>query len=364
MGNYKIIMINKIKYLSDIRKNILSNNKYQLSYVTEVADWSIKSDGIYITKNINSANLLKARITITRHGLRNQIIHFGSINTFVSEQEIKIVHPSNKIVLTWFHIVPNDPRIKFIQELNKKVEIVHTACNITKNKLIELGLNEEKIVVIPLGVEPSLFNPVTLEKKQKIKEELKIPLDKIVIGSFQKDGVGWSKGLEPKLIKGPNIFVKAVEKLAKDYPIFVLLVGPARGYVEVELKKRGIPFKSIGYLKRFEGVGKYYHALDLYLITSRIEGGPKQILETMASGIPVVSTKVGMVPDIIKDGQEALLTEIEDVDQIVNKAQKIIENEELKQKLVENGLKAVQKYSWEKIAKQYYEKIYKRFLNI
>ncbi|GAJ21057.1 unnamed protein product, partial [marine sediment metagenome] len=174
-----------------------------------------------------------------------------------------------------------------IIEAQRYLNFIHTSCNITKNNLINLGVKLEKIIVIPLGVDLSLFKPVSVEEKQKMKEILGIPLNKVIIGSFQKDGVGWDEGLEPKLIKGPDVFVKVIEQLAKKYPIYVLLVGPTRGYVKNELKKRNIPFKSIGYLKNFSDVAKYYNALDLYLITSRIEGGPKAILEAWACGIPI-----------------------------------------------------------------------------
>jgi len=350
---------NKVKILKDALSNFSLNKKFDLSYVVEAPDWSIKWDGEYITGNLNRSGLLEARTTTSYLGLRNQIVHFGSINIFLSNEGFKKPHWSNKIVVTGFHLVPGDPRLKFIRKADKHVYFFHTSCNITKQKLIELGVSEEKIIVIPLGVDLSLFKPVSSEEKQKIKEQLGIPQDKIVIGSFQKDGVGWDEGLEPKLIKGPDVFVKAAEKLAKNYPIFVLLVGPARGYVKNELKKLGIPFKHT-YLKSFPDIAKYYRALDLYLITSRVEGGPKAILEAWASGVPVVSTKVGIVPDIAQDENNVLLTEVEDVDEIAKQAVRLIENVNLKERLTQNALGEVKKNSWDNIVNRYYKEIYSR----
>lgn len=356
MGSGRI----KINILKDIMLNLFSNNRYNLSYIIESADWVIKFDGKYITGNLNKLNLIKSRTTTSYLGIRNQIIHFGSVSTLINKKGIKNIELSNKIVLTWFHIVPNDDRIKFIPELSNVVNIVHTSCHLTKNELIKHGLNEDRIIVIPLGIDLNLFRPVTFEKKQRIKKDIGIPEGKIVIGSFQKDGVGWGEGLEPKLIKGPDIFVKIVEQLAKKYPIYVLLVGPARGYIENELRKRNIPFKSIGYLKNFNDIAKYYHVLDLYLITSRIEGGPKQILEAWASGIPIVSTKVGMVPDIAKSNENVLLAEIEDINEITDKLQLLIENKNLNKKLIIKGLNEVKKYNWCDITKKYFQNIYLR----
>jgi glycosyltransferase involved in cell wall biosynthesis len=332
-----------------------------LFYVIESADWVIKQVGIDITKNLNNQKLLKAKTTTIHKGIRNQIIHFGSVNAFFTSKGFPILNKYNKIIITWFHVVPDDPRIKFVKEAQEYVDVVHASSAITREKLMEIGIPEEKIVVIPLGVDLNLFKPVSSEEKQKIREKIGIPKDKIVIGSFQKDGVGWGEGLEPKWVKGPDIFVEVVDKLRRDYDIFVSLTGPARGYVKRELNKRGIPYKHI-FLKKYLKIPKYYNALDLYLVTSRVEGGPKAVLESMATGVPVVSTKVGMAPDIIKEGYNGFLTEIEDVSVLSERASKIIENKDLASRLVNNGLNTIKNYSWENITKEYYEKIYSKIL--
>jgi len=351
----------KILKSRDVILNSLSNRFYDLSYVIEPANWSIRQDGKYITEKLNILNLVKSRITTISIGIRSQIIHFGSEHTFLRKNGFYKSHRSNRLVLTWFHVVKEDKKNKNIIEAQKYLDIIHTSCNITRNNLINFGVNPEKIVVIPLGVDLSLFNPVSFKENQYIKKQLGIPLDKIIIGSFQKDGIGWGKGLKPKLIKGPDIFLKVVEKLSKNYPISILLVGPARDYVRLNLEKMNIPYLNVGYLKDFKKIAKYYQALDFCLITSRIEGGPKQILEAWASGIPVVSTKVGMIPDIARDGKQALLAEVEDVEQITEKCRNVIENENLRKNLVKNALEEVKNYSWEKIATKYFRNIYAKY---
>lgn len=345
-----------------VASNVPSNRKAKLSYVAEDSFWVISYVGQKLIKGLNKLGFEEARITTTHLGLRNQIVHFGSVNTFLRKNGFAKVHKSNKVILTWFHFVPASQRNKNILQAQRTLEFIHTSCNITKNKLVGFGVSPEKIVVIPLGVDLSLFKPVLPEDKQKLKTELGIPNGKIVIGSFQKDGVGWGEGLEPKLEKGPDIFVKAVERLARDYPIFVLLVGPARGYVKRELQKRNTPFKSIGFLDEVKEVARYYNALDLYLITSRIEGGPQAILESMASKVPVVSTKVGMVPDVVENNRDALLADVEDVDQIVSGAKAIIGTQDLRNRLISNGLAKVQHYSWDKIAEVYFREMYSKLL--
>lgn len=345
-----------------LAENLLSNKKAKLSYITEDSFWVISYVGGKLISGLSSSGFKQSRITTTHLGLRNQIVHFGSVNTFLKKNGFARVHKSNRVILTWFHFVPGLESNKNILPAQGRLSFIHTSCNITKNKLVEQGVSPQKIIVIPLGVDLALFKPALPEEKQKLKEELGIPPDKIVIGSFQKDGIGWGEGLTPKLEKGPDIFVKAVERLARDYPVFVLLAGPARGYVKRELRKRDIAFRAVGFLDKVEEVARYYNVLDLYLITSRIEGGPQAILESMASKVPVVSTKVGLVQDIVENGREALLADVEDVDQIVSQAKSIIENQDLKNRLVTNGFNKVQHYSWDKIAQAYLREMYSKLL--
>jgi len=359
MGSYKKV-ISGAQKLGDIAINIFNTQK--LVYIIEKG-WSIEWDGKQITNSLNRQKLISSRISLSDDFLKNKIVHYGSINTFMSEDGVKNkkCKRRNKVIVTWFHIPSDDARIKYIPLLNKYSDIVHTSCELTKKKLIKYGLKKEKVVVIPLGVDLSIFKSKTKSEKRQTKKKLGLPENKIVIGSFQKDGVGWGEGLEPKLVKGPDIFLKVVKKLAKKYPIYVLLTGPARGYVKKGLEKMRIPFMH-RFLKNYLDIAEYYNALDLYLVTSREEGGPKAILESMACGIPLITTKVGIASDIIRDRKNGMMTDIENTGDLVKKSVLVLENKNLEKKIVINALEDIEKYSWNNIARQYYQKIYKKLL--
>lgn len=57
-----------------------------------------------------------------------------------------------------------------------------------------------------------------------------------------------------------------------------------------------------------------FAALDLYIVASRQEGGPKAVLESMASGVPLVTTRVGQAMDIVKHGVNAWMTDVENAE--------------------------------------------------
>jgi len=343
-------------------RNILTRLKpIRVNYLIENTDWSIKWDGIYITESLIKQFKCNARVRLDFKNLRRTIIHFGSRNIYLPDS-YKSVHGSNNVIFTWFHGTADDEvYINALPEGSKRADVIHTSCQISKKLLIEWGAQQQKIIVIPLGIDLNLFKPLSYKKKLVIRKKLGIPENVILIGSFQKDGNGWKEGNTPKLIKGPDIFCNVVERLAEKYPIYILLTGPARGYVKNRLMKAKIPFRHF-YLKDYKQIGNYFNILDLYIIGSRAEGGPKAILESLASGVPLVSTKVGMAPDVLKHGENAFLAEVGDVEKIVYYARKIIEDSSLQHQLTKNGLAIVQKYEWDIIARAYYNQIYSQFL--
>lgn len=68
--------------------------------------------------------------------------------------------------------------------------------------------------------------------------------------------------MEPKMIKGPDIFLKTIASLKSSIPeLFILLTGPARGYVRNGLEKMGVPYVH-HFLNDYTDIGRYFNALD------------------------------------------------------------------------------------------------------
>ncbi|MBD1835577.1 glycosyltransferase family 4 protein [Cyanobacteria bacterium FACHB-472] len=195
--------------------------------------------------------------------------------------------------------------------------------------VLNSGIAPEKVFLIPIGINLSYFQKQTRESRQKTRVKYGIPESAVVVGSFQKDGVGWDEGLQPKLIKGPDIFLKTIEILKPRVPeLFVLLSGPARGYVKTGLETLGVPYHHC-ILKNYPEVGELFQALDLYIVASRQEGGPKALLESMASGVPLITTKVGQAMDLVQHEKNAWMVDVEDAEGLAYWAEYVITQREL-----------------------------------
>lgn len=342
--------------ISALAQNLITRNKLVL--LSESADWVIKDICEDLARGVNGLYPGRARLSYLPVGIRNSILHFGSINPLVKDGRIRSFHHSNKTVLTWYHILPGDERISLIPEIGSRMDIVHTACTRTKNALIAHGVPPQKLRLIPESVDCRIFYPVEAAEKKQIRHELGLPAGRFVVGSFQKDGVGWGEGMEPKLIKGPDVFCDAVVALAKDVPVHALLTGPARGYVKKRLADAGVPFTH-HILKHPREVARYYRALDLYIVASREEGGPKAILESLASGVPLVTTRVGMAEDVVRDGANGFLADVEDTADIAQKAKNIFSSADIRSSLGQEGIADALKYDTPVIIKRYIDEIYR-----
>lgn len=255
---------------------------------------------------------------IWKHAATPQSIFFSNHFFLLKDDWLKLL--PHRIGFAYFHGLPNTGDSDFdmvhgaLSRYHQKISRIQVSHTQMRDAVLKTGIDPSKIFLIPIGINPDFFSLQSLKQKRAMREQFGVPQSAFVIGSFQKDGVGWDKGLEPKLIKGPDVFLSTIKLLKKDISeLFVLLSGPARGYVKRGLDELQVPYKHI-YLKSYPDIAKMFQTLDLYLVTSRQEGGPKAILESMASGIPIISTKVGQAVDLIKNGVNGWLVDVEDVE--------------------------------------------------
>jgi glycosyltransferase involved in cell wall biosynthesis len=337
-----------------------------VQFVVEDAAWAIRWVGEGIRDGLPEEARGNVATTLAPHRLIHRVAHFGSQYMWVDWAPH--LSRTNQPVVSFFHGKPEDgPTVeKHIDRFLKtepQLRRIVTSASIVRERLIDWGVRADKIVRIPIGTDVAMFAPPTPELRATARARLGFSKDAIVMGSFQKDGVGWDEGLEPKPIKGPDVFLDTVEQLAKDLPVEVLLSGPARGFVKNGLKARGIPFQHHYPPERADLI-ELYHALDLYLMTSREEGGPMALMESMASQVPVVSTAVGMAPDLIEDGVTGGLAVSEDVEGLVNRARSMLAlDDSARAQLVAKAHEAVLPCDWKVVARRHWEEVYQPLLN-
>jgi glycosyltransferase involved in cell wall biosynthesis len=225
------------------------------------------------------------------------------------------IEHTHRLGVAYFHGLPGTGVEEFdhvyaqFRRRQPRLDRVQVSHSQMRDVVLETGIDPAKVHQIPIGVQAGMFPVQTPASRAAARRRLGIPESAFVVGSFQKDGVGWGDGNEPKLVKGPDVLLRAVEALHARVPeLFVLLSGPARGYVRQGLERLGVPCHHV-YLPDYAGVAELYQALDLYLVGSRQEGGPKAVLESMCSGVPLVTTRVGQAMDLVRHGENGWMVE-------------------------------------------------------
>lgn len=287
------------------------------------AGWAIDEEASNLRKMLAS---LEIRHEASRWRPSQVIYHCDRYKALASlALGEKILH--QRVAMDYFHGLPESGRnfekllakMRFFEPLIDRVRVSTTYMA----DVLESEGFEGKVQRIPIGVDVSRFSLVSEETRAFAREAFSIPPKSVVVGSFQKDGDGWAEGDEPKHIKGPDILVETCDALSRSVPnLLVLLAGPSRGYVENHLRERGVNYVRLPFVARDE-LPTLYHALDLYIVSSREEGGPKAFLESMASGIALVATPVGQIVDLSLDGEASIADGFES-SQLAEKACEIL----------------------------------------
>ena len=339
-----------------------SGKGFAIQFVTENANWAIQSVGKQIKKELDKKNPNYYELTSNPSRLAKQIVHFGSQYMWLNWGQF--MSKDNYFITSFFHGKPSDGVEvemhieKFLQSMPRLNKVI-TSSSLVENRLLEWGVERDKLVKIPLGVDTRNFKKASINKKKLIREKYQIPSNALVIGSFQKDGIGWGDGLKPKYIKGPDILVESIKDLCTNgVPVFVVLTGPARGYVKKRLNDYNIPFLHL-FVSNMYDLIPLYQVLDIYLISSREEGGPMGLLESIACGATVVTTNVGMAMDVVSDNINGFIVKDFSSESIADKIKKFTEMpSEKKLDIEEKARINILNFDWKVVAKMHWEQVY------
>jgi len=163
-----------------------------------------------------------------------------------------------------------------------------------------------------------------------------------------------NRGLEP--LYNIECTLRAFALIQQRYPDATLTVAhdgyhrPVLEELAEELKLQNTRF--IGRVAR-NGVAALYDEADIYLTSPNIDNMPVSLLECLASGLPIVATRAGGIPYIVRDGETALLVDINDHEAMASRAMDLLEDEDLVEHLTDRGLKEVKRYHWAPVRDQW-----------
>jgi glycosyltransferase involved in cell wall biosynthesis len=164
-----------------------------------------------------------------------------------------------------------------------------------------------------------------------------------------------TRNLEP--IYGLDTAIRALALAKQEVPALQLKIagsGPQAAELARLVEQLGLS-GSVVFLGRLERqqIVELYHSAHAMLNPSRVDNMPNSVLEALACGLPVISTNVGGVPYIVKDGQTALLVPRDDVVAMAQALVKLSTDNALRRRLRDRGRQAVEQYDWDEVKPQW-----------
>ncbi len=235
---------------------------------------------------------------------------------------------------------------KFIK---KNATKIITVSEFSKREIMEVyGIEESRIVVIPISYNEKAFKRLELteeEKKNKLKEQygLDAPFFLFVSRLEKKKNV---EGLI-------SAFLEYKKRHPEDKHKLVLAGKKGLSFEEIELNlelsRQAQDIKFLDYINVADMV-LLYNTADLFVFPSFYEGFGIPPLEAMACGCPVVCSNAASLPEVV--GEAAIKFNPHNQEAIIKAIETVVDNPEVKEMLIESGYEQIKKFSWEKTARE------------
>jgi glycosyltransferase involved in cell wall biosynthesis len=206
-----------------------------------------------------------------------------------------------------------------------------------------LGCPEERITVVPNGVDLSCFNENI--DGSSIRKEFGIDDEPLVVTAS-------------RLVKrrSPSVLVSAFARVLEVLPEAKLIIagsGREKNRLSREIKHLNMANSVFmaGQLERAR-VAQLMAAADVFVSSSRIESFGLALLEASAVGVPVVCSNVGGAPEVFHHGFNALLYRPGDADAVAQAIARLLTDRGLANKIRARGIETARKYTWETAAKR------------
>jgi glycosyltransferase involved in cell wall biosynthesis len=221
-----------------------------------------------------------------------------------------------------FHRFPPAHRRQLEAEIDL-ADHIFVLSSFQKRTFLEAGIDEKKLIVTPLGVDIALFHPATRKQDGVFRV--------LFVGQItQRKGISY-------LVKGFRLAAIPHSEL--------ILVGRLQGSDQ--------PWSEVSNVRRMSAVAlrelpAIYHAADVFVLPSLVEGFPLTALMAMACGLPVIVSEHTFGEDVVRDGIDGYVTRIRDGEAIADRLRYLYENPDRRELMAAAARQRAEQFSWER----------------
>jgi glycosyltransferase involved in cell wall biosynthesis len=278
--------------------------------------------------------IMRLRALIRQH--RPAILQVNSSrDSWIGSLAARLVRPRPKILRMRHISVPLKrslmTRLLYHQLLDV---VVVTGGEKTRRELIERdGLSADRVAAFPIGLDIEYFRPASPD--HNLRQELGLPKGHLLVGLISY----------LRSYKGHEYFIEAARTLASmrdDVTFIVVGEGPEEQSIRRRIEQFGLPgrIRMLGFREDLLNV---FRSLDVFAIPS-VEGDtiPQVLMQALALGIPVVSTTVGSIPDVVIDGKTGFVVSPRDASALANRIGTLLDDAGLRARMGVQGRSLVE----------------------
>lgn len=219
----------------------------------------------------------------------------------------------------------------------KKADYITVISNYLKQRAMDSGA-KAVIEIVPNGVDVNRFSaqggPVSgWQFKKSQNDKIIITVSRLV----EKNAVG--------------DIIEALKYLPENVKLLILGDGPLKKNLSLLVTRYSLQDRVsfLGAVSHKE-IPKYLARADIFIRPSLSEGMGNSFIEAMAAGVPVIGTNIGGIPDFLKDRETGLFCEVKNPKSIAEKVKLLLNDDNLREKIITNAKKLVKSYDWDLIS--------------
>ena len=259
----------------------------------EAAEWVLSYEARQLERTATKLGILLGPPAWAKGVSEQSIFHLSQFTLLLHDFEKR----GNHLGFAYFHGRPGTPGMPefdvcfdAMRRRHEEIDRVQVTNREMEELVLETGMAPEKVHLIPIGIDVETFpfrSPAGVATARGVLRAARVGLRRRLLPERRRR---LGRGARAEADQGagrPPGRRRAAQ--GADSEVVFLLTGPARGFVKAGLERLGIPYRHVVF-RDVDAVARAYEAIDVCIVTSRDEGGPRAVLEAMATGVPLVTT--------------------------------------------------------------------------
>ena len=317
---------------------VFKQQKFDLFTVHSYPPFYNDIGGLLLYRSLRTSRIFQTSRTFQTFPYVSEIMHITG-------------YPKSGNFKEWFYKILTKIFIKYFTKNAKAIRVINQTQ--VSEFLVKYGVDKEKIKYIPaFYIDLNVFSPLNIEKKYDIVFSGRLVKNKgifLLLKAIKNITQAQRSNISNNSNKRSDLTSTAIK-------LIIIGDGPLKPKIEKFIKKNNLQ-KNVefsGWLPTINDVAKIYNQSKIMVMPSFNEGGPRVTLETMACRVPVLTSRIGIMNDIIKDSVNGIFIDWT-VEDITNKIMLLLKDNNLREKIAENGYESVQQFERKKAIKNYAE---------